>query len=249
MIYDSESLGSYDFQKHPWFSPHLVIRATGRLAKLYGSNIEAKREFKLAREMFQGAVALLGAYELHPDNKYFLQPNLQSDSPDIVAAKQTEVPDSPITLEITQLEIVGMTDYTSTTDVVEFLKQTKLSPKKSYSDKTLIVCVVNKKIQVNRAKIAEALKQIKPKSTIYILGKLTGYKDKWTIFSPYPDLTKFAIYSLSETMKKYHLPSPMKLHKGTGKNISYEKTHPEVTTVFDIFNIKESEIEKYKLVH
>lgn len=243
-----DTVADYNFQKYPWFSPHLVITATNRLAKLYGSNIEDKREFQLAREMFVSAAALLGAYELHNDNKYFMQPNLQSNSPDVVAVKQTEIPNSPVLLEITQLEIVDMNDYSSTEDVAEFLKKTKLSYKKSYDSKTMIVCVVNKKIQVNRFKIAKELKKIKPKSTIYILGKLQGDNDKWTIFSPYPDPTKFAVYSLSETMKKYNLPSPMKLHKGIAKKISYEAMHPEVTTIFDIFNQKESNLDKYKII-
>ncbi|TSC88653.1 MAG: hypothetical protein G01um10145_820 [Microgenomates group bacterium Gr01-1014_5] len=236
----------YNFQKYPWFSPHLVVIATNRLAKLYGSNIENKREFKLAREMFIGAVALLGAYELHIDNKYIMQPNLQSASPDVVAVKQTEAPPSPLLLEVTQLEIVDMNDYSDVSDVVEFLKKTKLSKKKSYDNKTLIVCVINKRIQINRLKISEELEKVKPKSTIYVLGKIRGDNDKWAIFSPYPDPTKFAIYSVSETMKKYNIPTPLRLHKGTARKISYEKTHPEVTTIYDIFNLKESDLEKYR---
>lgn len=246
-IPDPETIGGYDVRKYPWFSPHLVIQAFERLAKLFGSNIESKREFKLAVEMFEGAAALLGAYELHSDNKYYLQPNLQSNSPDVVAVKQTEIPDSPILLEITQLEIVKMNDYSETDDVVEFLKRTKLSSKKSYSGKTMIVCIINKKIQVDRSKIAVELKKINPKSTIYILGKLLGDNDKWTIFSPYPDPTKFAIYSLAGTMQKYQLPSPMNLERKLTKKISYENMHPEVTTIYDIFNIKESDVEKYKV--
>lgn len=242
-----DTAGYYNFQKHPWYSPQLVIAATNRLAKLYGSNIESRREFKLAREMFDCAVALLGAYELHPDNKYYLQPNLQSDSPDVVAVKQTEVANSPLTLEITQLEVVTMNEYSSTDNVVEFLKMTKLSKKKSYDNKTLIICVINKKIQVNRSEIANELKKINPQSTIYVLGKIQKLKDTWTVFSPYPQPTKPVIYALSETVKKYHLPSPMKLHKGIAKKIAYEKTHPETTTIYDIFNLKESELEKYRV--
>jgi hypothetical protein len=240
--------GSYNFQQYPCFSPHLVIKAMSRLTKMYGSNVESKREFKLAREMFDGAVALLGAYNLHPSNKYYMQPNLQSGSPDVVAVKQTETENNPILLEITQLEIVTMNEFSDTDDVVEFLKKTKLSSKKSYSDKTLIVCVINKKIQVDRAQIAKGLEIIKPKSTIYVLGKFRESEDKWAIFSPHPRPTQFVVYSLSETMKKYQLPSPMKLHLGMTRRVTYEKTQPELTTVYDIFNLKESELEKYKQI-
>lgn len=241
---DFDVAGSYDFQKYPWLSPQLVISAMGKLARLYESDVGSKREFKLAREMFDGAVALLGAYNLHPDNKYYMQPNLQSDSPDVVAVKQTEIVNSPILLEITKLEIVRMNDYSPTNDVVEFLKNTKLSPKKAYDNKTLIVCVLDKKIQVNRRKIAKELEKVKPKPTIYILGKFRGNNDKWVIFSPYPNPTKAVFYSLSETMKKYKLPSPMKLCRGIAKKISYLKINPKVTTIYDIFNLKETDLKR-----
>jgi len=244
MIFDIA--GSYDFQKYVWFSPHIVIAATSRVGKLYGKNIEYKREFKLVREMFDAAITLLGVYNLHPDNKYFLQPNLQSGSPDVVAVKQTEIADSPIFLEVTQLEMVRMNDYSSTDDVVKFLKTTKLSSKKSYDDKTFIVCVINKRIQVDRSKIARDLKKISPKPTIYVLGKLKDDNDKWTLFSPYPDLTKFVIYGLSETMKKYQLPKQIRLCKGARRKISYEKTSPEKTTIYDMFNLNEADLEKYR---
>ena len=195
-------IASYNVQKYPWYSPHFVIRAMSMLASLYSSNVEDKREFKLAREMFVSAVALLGIYELHNDNKYFLQPNLQSESPDVVAAKNTERNDAPVLLEKTNLEIVTMTEHTKTNDVVEFLKETKLSNKKGYDSKTLIVCVVNKKIQINIQKIADDLKKIKPKSAIYVVGKLHGENDEWTIFSPYPDLVPPVIYSMAQKQLK-----------------------------------------------
>ena len=248
---DFDIAGSYDVRRYPWFSPHLIIKAMSLVTKLYGKNVEDKREFKLAREMFDAAAALLGIYELHNDNKYFLQPNLQSDSPDVVASKTTEQLDSsPVVLEKTNLEIVTMTDYSETNSVVEFLKQTKLSNKKSYDSKTLIVCVVNKKIQINLQEIADGLKQIKPKSTIYVLGKLQGNNDKWTIFSPYPDLVPPAIYSLGETMKKYHLPDSVTMHRKLVKKVIYENMGSKITTtVYEVFNINESKIKRYKVAY
>lgn len=242
---DFDIANSYDVRKYPWFSPHFVIRAMNTLVKLYGVHVEDKGEFKLAREMFDSAVALLGSYELHHDNKYFLQPNLQSGSPDVVASKNTEMIDLPVVLEKTNLEIVTMNEYAGTDDVVEFLKKTKLSPKKSYDNKTLIVCVVNKKIQINLRKIADGLKIIKPKSTIYVLGKLQGDNDKWTIFSPYPDLVPQVTYSLAETMKKYYLPDFVMQHRKIVDKVIYENVGPKtVISVYDVFNIKERDVEK-----
>ncbi|HUD20311.1 MAG TPA: hypothetical protein VMR81_07755 [Patescibacteria group bacterium] len=244
-------IATYNAQKYPWYSPHFVIRAMSLLTKLYGANVEDKREFQLAREMFDSAAALLGVYELHNDNKYFLQPNLQSASPDVVAAKNTEMVDAPVVLEETNLELVRMNEYAGTDDVVEFLKRTKLSSKKSYDNKTLILCVISKKIQINIQKIADSLREInpKPKSTIYILGILQGDKDRWTIFSPYPDLVPPVIYSLAETIKKYQLPGSVTMHRGSVKKITYEKMDKQLTTtVYEVFNIDEYQVQKYKIV-
>lgn len=238
----------YNVQKFPWYSPHLIIRSINKLTKIYGNNIEDKGEFKLAREMFDAAVALLGAYELDSSNKYFMQANAQSSSPDVMSAKQAEQLNEPILLELNQIEIVTMNEYSDTDDVVEFLKRTKLSSKKSYSEKTLIVLVINKKIQINRREIADSLEKINPKPTIYILGKLAGDNDKWTIFSPWPLLTKFVIYSLSDTMKKYQLPECVSLHRRIQHKVSYSDPTTVTTTIQQLFNIKEDAVEKYRKV-
>lgn len=238
----------YDVQKFPWYSPRLIIKSINRLTKIYGSNIEDKKEFKLAREMFAAAVALLGAYELDTSNKYFMQANFQNSSPDVMSAKQTEQLFAPILLELNQIEIVTMNEYSDTNDVVEFLKRTKLSPKKSYSEDTLIVLIVNKKIQVNRVKIADELKEINAKPTIYILGKNVGDNDQWTIFSPWPRATRFVIYNLSDVIDKFQLPECVSLHRSLDHKISYVESKKVTTTVQRLFNIEINSVEKYRKI-
>lgn len=228
---------NYDFNKYPWFSPHLVIRAFRQLLKVRGQAVEKGQEFKLAREMFEAAIALLGSYELHSENKYFMQGNLQSASPDILAAKLTKQENKPVYLEVTQMELVKMEEHAGTNDLLEFLKNTKFSKKKSYDEKTLIVCVVNKKIQVDRVKIAGGLKEMNPSSTVYVLGHRKKDK-KWVIFSPYPMPTKPVFYKPSETMKKYSLPEVVTLHKGLKDKIEYTEKERKKTTIYDIFNLK-----------
>lgn len=247
VIPDPETIGGYDVQKDPWFSPQHVIIQFKRLGEMYGENVDLKREFQQAREMFVGAMALLGAFELSEENKYWLQANRQSESPDVVAVKQTQRPNLPILLEISQLEVVELNDRSPLNDVVEFLKKTKLSPKKSYGDKVMILCIVNKQIPINRVEIAEKIKELKPKPTIYILGKVEGEGYKFVIFSPHPNPTKHVIYEVADTMKKYQLPSPTRFHRGTAQNISFDKAHIEVTTMYDMFNLNEAKLEKYRV--
>ena len=61
--------GCYDVQRESWHSPIEIINRFEQLRLIYGENF-SRPDFKRAREMFTAAVALLGAYELHPENKY-----------------------------------------------------------------------------------------------------------------------------------------------------------------------------------
>jgi hypothetical protein len=230
---------NYDVRKYPWYSPHLVIRAFGQLINIHGHDVETKREYKLAKEMFESAIALLGSYELDHGNKYFMQPNLQSNSPDVMAAKLTESENDPVNLEVTQMELVRMEDHAGTNNVFEFLEKTKFSKKKSYDEKTLIVCIVNKKTQVNRMQLAQRFRDMNPLSTVYVVGKLQN-SEQWVIFSPFPVFTKSVFYNLGETLKKYSLPEVISLHRGWRKEIEYVKVDRKTTTIYDIFDIKNS---------
>jgi len=170
---DNSALATYDVHKDSWYSPIRVIQGFHFLEQRYGDNIY-KSEFKRAREMFAAAVALLGAYELSSENRYFLQINRQSESPDVMAGTQTEAESSGILLELMQMEVTDFEEHFPSDDIVEFLKVTKLSPKKGYGEKTVIVCMVNRMLSLNHRDVAEKVKALNPKSTIYILGRSHG---------------------------------------------------------------------------
>jgi len=198
--------------------------------------------------MFTVAVALLGAYELSSENKYFLQINRQSASPDVMAGKQTEAGSKGILLEMLQMEITEFEEHFPGADIIDFLKATKLSLKKGYGDKTMIVCMVNRVLPFNHRDVAGKVNALNPKSTIYILGRSHGEDAaKFVIFSPFPKLTKPVKYDVFDTAKKYKLPPRIKLHRGSAKKISYEATHIEPENVYDMFDIDQKKVErKYK---
>lgn len=167
------TISHYNEKKDAWFSPKHVIDNFEVLRKVFRDNL-LNHDFKKARELFAGAITLFGAYELSSQNKYFLQLNKQSSSPNIMAAKQVERINLPILLELTQIELTEFDEHAKTNDLIEFLKTTKLSSRKAYSDKTLIACLVNRITPVDRKKIAKQLNDINAKSSIYIIGR----KDK-----------------------------------------------------------------------
>ena len=244
---DNSAIATYDVQKDSWYSPIRVVQGFRLLGQEYGDNI-SKPEFQKAREMFTAAVALLGAYELSPENTYYLQINRQGTSPDVMAAKQTEIPDEPILLELTQMEVTEFEEHFPSNDIIEFFKRTKLSPKKGYGDKMIIVCMVNRDLPLNHRDISQRIRALNPKSSMYILGRShEGDVAKFVIFSPYPRLTKPVKYDLYETAKKYYLPFRVQFHLGTTNKISYAKAHLDPSNIYNMFDLDEKKIKtKYK---
>jgi hypothetical protein len=234
---DYDTPGSYDYQKYPWYSPHLVIKSMSKLANAVGADVETKREYQRAREMFDCSIALLGVHKMNPENTYHMQPNQQSTSPDVMAIKLTEVPNEPVLLEVGQIEHVSMNEFSSTDDIVEFLKTTKFSPTKSYDEKTFILCVVKKRLQLNRLVVTDGLRKLHPRSTVYVLGKI---KDdaKWVIFSPYPESTEPVFFDPGEVMKTYVLPEYVNLKLGIRQKVSFIKTRQGAIDLKEFFVVK-----------
>lgn len=196
----------YDPQRDPWYSPDEIVTYFELLRKQYGDRVQKDYVFKNAREMFSAAVALFGAFEIDPVNEYYMQLNKQSTSPDIMAATRSRMDDGSMLLAMNQLEIVDMEEHAGTDDVVDFLLKTKLSSRKGYSDKTMIVCFINRIVPIKHREIHERLKKIAPRSTIYICGKpINAPMGTFVIISLYPDLTKPVTYNINETAKQMTL--------------------------------------------
>lgn len=217
---NSSASYSYDVQKDSWYSPIEIINKF-EFARSNVGNLIYRPEFKRAREMFAAAATLLGAYELSPDNKYFMQSNNQSSSPDVIAAKQTEQ-DYGILLDQTQMEITELNDHFPSDDIVEFLLATKLSPKAGYNEHTMIVLLVNRKIPFHYKKVQKELTKFKPEPTIYIVGRPNEPKSEdFSIFTAHPPfLKKLKNYNLITTSEKYSIPARVNFNLGMDKKIT-----------------------------
>lgn len=236
----------YNPQQDPWYSPNTVVDYFELLRRQYGKAVETDVVFKKAREMFSAAVALFGAYELSSENQYYLQANRQSSSPDIMAGTRTKMSDGSILLAMQQIEIVEMESHANTDDVVQFLQNTKLSPRKGYSDKMMIICFINRIVPIRRKEIYEHLKLIQPKSTIYICGKpIDAPLGTFMMFSPYPALTKPLTYNINETAKKYSLKPSITFSLGKG-DIEIP-TGPRQRNIYEALGLDRSKI--YKKYH
>lgn len=236
---------NYDRQLDPWYSAAEVIKRFVQLESMFGEDLLEKNDFKKAREIFYGAATLLGTYISNPKNNYYIQINRQTSSPDVVATKQIEKG----IWTIAQLEITEFEEHFATNDMFEFLRKTKLSKKKSYSEFTIIVCIVNRSASIDEVELSKKLKELKPKSAIYILGKPRGSKwGEFMVFSPYPSLTKSINYDVYETASKIKL-IPRTLFKVTlDKKHHKEVARPEPFNIFEMFGLNEKLLKlKYKL--
>lgn len=226
---------NHNIQAEPWYSPKQIVEKFQYLLRLYTEEELKDRIFQRAREMFTGAVNLLGAYELSTENKYFMQSNNQTDSPDVMAVKQV-VYNGTIHALVTQMEIVDFDENAKTDDLVEFLKGNKLSPRKAYTEHDMIVVTINRKVPYNPQEVHRALKVLNPKPTIYVLGRKVGAADgDFMISTPWPTLYPSIDYNIITTTAKYSIPPRVQFNLGVEKEIKYTKTS-EVPHV-DIYSI------------
>ncbi|MCA9368863.1 hypothetical protein KC721_01060 [Candidatus Woesebacteria bacterium] len=236
--------GDYDVLRDSWYSPIEIISRFEQLRHVYGSQILKKSEFKRARELFVGAVSLLGAYELHPQNKYWLQSNRQSTSPDVVGAKQIEH-EGGILLEQTMIEVVDFEEHHPSNDIVEFLLETKLSKKYAYSEHTAIVMMVNKVVPFNLQQVHARLENITIKPSIYIIGRpKDSEKGIFTISTVNPPVLKRPIlFNIVETASKYSIPPRIQFHKGIEKEIVYTKEIMSPVNTYNVMGLDQKKIE------
>lgn len=242
---------NYDSQKDSWYSPIKVIDEFEKLRARYGDDRLKARVFKRAFEMFTGAVALLGAYELSEENKYWLQSNNQTATPDVMAAAQQAGTPHGIELLHNQLEMVEMEENSPTDDIVQFLKNTKLSPKKSYTEQDMIVLTINRKIPYDHVDVSRKLKELNPKPTIYILGRLVGAAaGNFVISTPYPKLYKPVYFNVDKTAKKYWMPERVSFHLSSEKEIKYVKSNDfKPVNTYDILGLDRDAIYKrFKII-
>lgn len=236
---------NHNIQAESWYSPKQIVEEFQYLLYLYTEEELKDRIFQRAREMFIGAVNLLGAYELGHENLYFLQSNNQTSSPDVMAVKQV-VQNGAIHALLTQMEVVGMDDNAPTDDIVEFLKMTKLAPTKAYNEHDMIVLTINRKVPYNAQAVHESLKELNPKPTIYLLGRKIGAVDgDFMISTPWPILYPPIDYNIIATASKYTLPPRVQFNLGIETEIKYTKsTNVPRVNIYDVMGIDKIKVDK-----
>jgi hypothetical protein len=223
----------YNVQLEPWYSPIKIINDYGKLFRYFGDNTYHNL-FDRAHEMFAGAISLLGAYELDHGNIYYMQSNNQTETPDVVAAKQVEGIKPQVVLSIVNVEVVSLDDHSPETDATAFLKRTKLSPMKSYTEDDMIMLSINKDVAFNSQQFYQDVKRLRPRPSIFVIGR-SG--DDFMIFSPHPVHTKMVRFNAADTALKYQINDRVRFGLGSGSKITFKDLPPEREDVFDVLGL------------
>lgn len=236
----------YDAQKYAWFTPVYVLANYDLLIRKYGANNLLKGDFKRAREMRAVAILLMGLYK-EQGIIYYMQAFKESNSPDVVTVRLTERVDKPILGEFVEVEVVTFGQHSKEKDVVEFLKNSKLSPKKSYDALTVILCEIDKRARIDYKQIHSDLAALNPKSHIYIMGRPElNLPHVFQIFCAWPQLQSLNDIDVISLAKAYPKPHIFHLIMSSERKITFTKGNFKKPSLLEIFGLDENYInQKY----
>ena len=236
----------YDIQSFPWHSPRYVLDAFDWLLKKYNGLVVKEREFKSAREARAVAILLLGISK--QQNQHYVMQVSREESPDIISLTLIERENKPVYALIQEVEVVTLNMHSKDIDVVNFLKRTKLSPKKSYDDKTVILCEIRKKMQLESYEIInKKLNKIQAKTDIFLLGKISPNKQIYQMCQVWRKLNMIYDIDVYRLGMNYPEPHNLMLTPGVSKKILIKKSDFPKPSYYEVFALNEEKIKsKFK---
>lgn len=188
-----------------WFSPHKLIRDY-----LYLSEEERKAysadEQKIMKEAFHGSIMLLGVMKAQRREYWIQLVDPSEQTPDLRTMRLRSRPNQSDWMDVQDLEVVEYEDH-STETIDEFLKRTKLSPRKRYPAGTSILCFLNKTMSMpNWSVVHKSLKDLKNSIDTYIVGSINETKLDYFLakINPLLEITQFNASEAAATLCTVH---------------------------------------------
>lgn len=228
----------FDVKKHPWYSPPKILLAYVELIKKYGEvEVRSNTKFQKAKEALSVALLLLGMREIYQEH-YLMQVS-DDESPDVRSMVLKEQLDKPVHGYFQEVEVVHFEKHSKAENIVDFLKKTKLSKKKSYDELTIILCHLDRDIYIPSFKdIHEELKEINPKPQIYLIGRISADKQEYLItqiWHEYVEPIKIDAIKLANSYPRK--PSSLLLTRSSSDKITYGQATPSNASIEDIFHL------------
>lgn len=169
-----------------WFPPANILYHGHQ--KLKGKTTPEER--KQVKEAMSAAVMLVGINKATGESfRLQLVDPRREQTPDIRTMRLVEVTGKPNQMEVQEVEIVTL-EENSSDDVDDFLKRTKLSSKKAYPEKMIILCHINKEMKKNKSwrQVYESLKDNPIPNDVYVLARVDAEKQKYQLVKVHPIL-------------------------------------------------------------
>ena len=185
-----------DYLPNIWFSPRKILLRFAQKEQEVGEKIKTASEYKTIREARIVAIMLLGIEKLYKREYWLRLVDPKESTPDIKTATQVSETDNRLAYQ--DVEVVTLESH-SPEDVDDFLKRTKLSAKKNYEERTIILCEINKNTQTKPwQEISEALAIVDKKYDVYLLGRNDPVAMKYQLARIYPKLDEIIKFDAME---------------------------------------------------
>lgn len=165
------------YDPYVWFTPMYMIKCiqdTYEHYKKTGDKIPSDMQ-KALNEAWASAIACFG-FNILQKNEFRLQlVNPKERSPDIRVLYQLPIPKDykyESNGAYWDIEVVTLDKNSPEKYVDDFLLRTKLASTKSYDNKTIILCFINKKIEGGKVwrEVHMELSKVKHKNNVFLLG-------------------------------------------------------------------------------
>jgi len=205
-----------------WFAPLNVIHHFAQLKAKLPAEKQKSKNFKKAEEMNSVAVMLVGLQVLQK-RKYWLQiVDDNEGSPDVRTG--TFVPPSKTAADDFSCQDIEVVTYGkhSPESFLDFLRGTKLSKKKSYDSKTMVLCVVQRDVLIPPfEKCRLAIEEMSVNCPVMIVGQTSTDEDKYKIVQIYPKVELETEFVLEKTLKENSHTGVLTLKWGTKPELKY----------------------------
>lgn len=205
-----------------WYSPLNVIFHFKRIEKELSEIEHKSKKFRKAREAFAVAVMVVGIRSILKKEFWLQLVGDESESPDVrtgtfVLSARTKSNN----FSIQDVEVVEYNDYSRET-LIDFLKRTKFSNKKSYDPLTTILCYVRRNMYLPPLQdLYNNLHEEGIRCRVMIVGKTSSEYETYKIAQIYPSVGLIAEFDFVKELKSKKYKKVLLLERGMVPKFDY----------------------------
>lgn len=194
-----------------WYPPANVLFHGDRKLR---ENISSDQK-KQINEAMSVAIMLVGMNKRNGADYMLQTVKPHEQTPDIRTMRLIDEGGKAPTMEFQEVEVVTL-EKNSDEAVDEFLKRTKLSPKKSYPLTTVILCHMNKNMQKAKSwmQVHQSLKELNHPNEVFILARTDPVKHIYQLVQVNP-VIGIEEYDVQEELFSKPKQKVIKMEKGS----------------------------------